>query len=392
MKSKIKQNSAIKTLAIYCLLFVVSILGAGFVGIAAADPKSTFIAMSGMPILFGITMFETRTMLRALEQMMKPKTFLLDTFFQGPETSDTEYVDIDIFKGKRRMAPFVSPTSPAKVVDRTGFIARSFKPPYISEKMPFRGADLLKRQAGDTIYQAGASPMERAQLQLGKDLLELDDMITRREEWMAAQVLFNGKVRCVGDEVDVTVDFLRDSNLTVALDDLYWKDSDGVPITNLLAWKALVGRLSNIVPDAMLVGADVIIPFLENAQVQKLLDKTKINLGIIEPKDLPAGATYYGRVEGLDIYTYDEWYLDADGVLQPMVPTTKVLLGSTRARCPKMYGAIQDLEATGSVPRFPTSWTEKDPSVRWVKLQSAPIPATLDTDAFLVADVLEAEQ
>lgn len=390
-----KKDSALKTLAIWGLLLMGSILGLGLVSIASLGRSDIGFAislgsLSALPFAFGtISMFQSRTMLAALEKMFIPKTFLLDMFFKNTETSNTEHVDIDIYKGKRRLAPFVSPVMEGKVVDRSGFTTRSFNPPYIKPKMPFSGADLLNRQPGETIYAPGAlTPMQRAEQQLGKDLLELDQMITRREEWMAAQALFSGKVRCIGDGIDVMIDFLRDAALTITLIDLFWADADGVPITNLRAWKQLVGKLSGIVPDALVLGSDVVMPFLENAQVQKLMDKTKITLGQIDPKTLPLGATYYGRVDGLDVYSYDEWYLDDAGDLQPMVPVKQILLGSTRTRAVKHYGAIRDLKATATVARFPKSWEVEDPSVRWVMLQSAPIPCPLDTDAFLTATVL----
>ncbi|WP_284069242.1 major capsid protein [Escherichia coli] len=42
------------------------------------------------------------------------------------------------------------------------------------------------------IFTTQNRPAERAAEQLGKDLLELDEMVNRREEWMCAQVLFYG--------------------------------------------------------------------------------------------------------------------------------------------------------------------------------------------------------
>jgi hypothetical protein len=54
-------------------------------------------------------LFDTRTMLEPLETQFSPRTFLLDTFFPMIETHATPYVDIDIVKGKRRMAPVVAP-------------------------------------------------------------------------------------------------------------------------------------------------------------------------------------------------------------------------------------------------------------------------------------------
>ena len=391
-----KRNSVFGALCVWMLLLVGGIFSIGLLGVtatlaSATGPKTLKGLASAMPLVFfgTISMFETRTMLAAMEKMFFPKTFLLDMFFKVKNTFTTENVDIDIIKGKRRLAPFVSPLLEGKVVDRAGITTRSFKPPYIKEKMRFSGSDILKRQAGETIYQGNSDPSTRAQQQLGKDLLELDSMITRREEWMAAKALFEGKVQCKGDGIDVQVDFLRDANLIITLNNLFWGDADGVPITNLKAWKMLVAKLSGIVPDALILGEDVVMPFLENAQVQKFMDKTKITLGQINPQELPSGATYYGSVESLDIYSYSEWYLDDNGALQPMVPAKKILLGSTRARAERLYGAIQDLEATAAVARFPKSWETKDPSARWIMLQSAPIPAPLDTDAFLTATVVQ---
>ena len=49
-----------------------------------------------------ISLFETRTMLQALEEMKAPRTFLIQSFFPNVETFATESVDIDIVKGKRK--------------------------------------------------------------------------------------------------------------------------------------------------------------------------------------------------------------------------------------------------------------------------------------------------
>nr|VFJ67558.1 MAG: hypothetical protein BECKFW1821B_GA0114236_11323 [Candidatus Kentron sp. FW] len=45
-----------------------------------------------------ISLFETRTMLEALEEMKAPRTFLIQSFFSNVETFATELVDIDIVK------------------------------------------------------------------------------------------------------------------------------------------------------------------------------------------------------------------------------------------------------------------------------------------------------
>lgn len=335
-----------------------------------------------------IDMFKTRTMLEALEQMFIPKTFILDTFFKNVETSTTKTVDIDIIKGKRRLAPFVQPTAQGKIVERTGFTTQAFEPPYIKQKMPTKATEILNRLAGNTIYQGNSSPSEQAAKQLGKDLVELIQMIVRREEWMGANALDTGIITVSGEGINATIDFKMAASHKITLTGTaLWTDALGTPIKNLRTWKRLVAQDSGLTPDAAIFGSSVIDAFLANADVQKLLDNRRILLGQIDPKTLPNGATYIGRIEELDIYGYDEWYLDDAGVLQPMVPVDKVWLGSTRARTARHYGAIQDLEAnlTGAVQYFPKSWIEKDPSVQWLMVQSAPLVCPHEIDAFLSA-------
>ena len=310
----------------------------------------------------------------------------------------TEVVDIDLYKGARRLAPFVQPFAQGKVIDRIGWTTRTFKPPYIKEKIPTQVVQILKRQMGATIYQGGMTPAEKAAAQLGKDMLELIQMIQRREEWMASQILQNGLVRCVGDDMDVTVNFLMNTTHLITLSGaaLWSATTTATPITNLRTWKRLVAQDSGIVPDTVVFG-NVIQEFLANTVevlVQGALASVRIDRGQIDPENLPEGVTYWGYLKdpGLDVYTYDEWYIDpVTGLTQPMVPADMIFMGSTRARTARHYGAIQDLKALNgelaSVQYFPKMWEEEDPSVRWLMVQSAPIPCMHQPDAFLAATV-----
>lgn len=328
--------------------------------------------------------FETRTMLKAIEQMYIPKTFLLDTFFRNEQVFTTEYVDIDIIKGKRRLAPFVSPRAQGKVVEKTGYYARSFKPPYIKVKMPTTVEDLLKRQPGQTIYEGGKTPAEVAAAEVGKNLLELIQMIQRREEWMAAQALTTGKITITGDGVDAEIDFLMANDHKVTLSGTAkWTDSASDPVKNLRTWKRKIAQDSGVTADVAVMGSAVIDAFLAHEKVQKALDNRRIVLGQIDPRELPSGATYWGNVANIDIYSYDEWFVDDTGTEQPMVPENTLILGSTKAITARLYGAIRDLKSTAAVRYFPKSWEEEDPSVRWIMVQSAPIVAPLQIDAFM---------
>lgn len=338
-----------------------------------------------------IDMFKTRTMIELLEQMKPARTFLKNTFFGGtPRTFDTEYVDIDIIKGKRRMAPFVSPVVGGKTVERLGYKTDTYKPVLIAPDMVTTAEDAMRRAAGENIYGA-ASPSERMAEQLGRDLAELDSLITRREEWMCAQALFTGQIHMVGEGVDEIVNFGLTHNEILAGTDL-WTDASSNPLAYLRSVRRTIIQDSGVSPNIMIAGSDAIDAFLANAAVQKAMDMRRVDMGQIVPSTLPNGVTYYGYIRdvALDIYGYDEWYLDDAGIEQPMVPVDKILVASTNARTDMLYGAIveADTNETFALPRVPKSWTVPKPSARFVALKSRPLPVPVQIDAFYVAKVV----
>lgn len=214
----------------------------------------------------------------------------------------------------------------------------------------------------------------RAAEQLGKDLAELDEEITRREEWMCAQALTSGQVRVLGDGLDDTIDFLMASDHKITLTTGKWDVAGSNPIGNLRGWKRKVAKDSDRTANVGVMSAEAVDAFQANEMVMKMLNTRRVDLGIIKPEELPDGVTYLGYLNdpGIDLYAYDEWYLDAEGVEQPIISAGGIILGSTNTRNGVLYGAIQDLDAIESglveARRFPKTWVTPEPSVRWLKL------------------------
>lgn len=343
-------------------------------------------------------LYSTRTMLAALKQVIRPKRFLIDTFFKQVQTHETETVDIDIVKGSRKLAPFVSPLREGKVIEKEGYSTQTYKPPYIKPKDVTTAHHALIRRPGELLYGSGMTPDDRAMEMLIEETQKLDDMISRREEWMAAQILQTGKVVCIGDGINETVDFLLPSdNLPVLTSTALWSAvTTSQPIKNLRTWKAIGTKKGKNLNIAVMNGttADWLLSNEKDVKgATSVFNKNAVLLGRIEPRELAPGLSYIGTITelGLDIYSYDEWYQDPNSkILTPMIADGKVIMGSTMARATMHYGVIQDLEAgTGAVAaRFPKSWIEKDPSVRMLMIQSAPLPAYHEIEALLCATVL----
>lgn len=349
-----------------------------------------------------IDIFDTRTMLEAVEQMHRPTRWLRDMFFPAATPSDTDTLDVDIIKGGRKLAPFCSPLAEGRVIPGTGFTVNTIKPGYIKPKRPTTAADLLTRLPGQTIYSGGQTIEQRAQIKLGQDLADLMDTIDRREEWMAASALDLGTITMTikgetGDK-SVVVDFGMDSTHKVTLTgtDL-WADAGSDPLAKLASIAQIIRKDSGISPNVLVLGSDAAAAFINNAKVQKLLDLRAVDVGEVKPMELPQGVTYVGRIRypGLfvDVYAYDEWYeAESTGTLTPMVPAKKAWLGSTRSANRTQYAVIQDIEAIeggqAAVSRFPKSWVTKDPAVRWLMVQAAPLPTMKQPDAFASITVL----
>lgn len=341
-----------------------------------------------------VDMFDTRTMLRALETMLPVRTFLRDTIFGSTESHVSRYVDIDIQRGNRRIAAYVSPKLQGKAVRRDGFATKTYEAPYTKEKMITTATEFQTRPMGMDMYAGAMTPGEMAQRQLGKDLRTLEERIVRLEEVQAAEAIQTGKVTVSGEGMDFVVDFdMQSSHLPVLTSTAKWDDlANSVPIENLRDWTDIVSQDCGLVPRDAIFGKDAMRNFYKNTGVQKLLDNRRITMGEIVPSELPNGVRYWGHLNetGLDIWEYTEWYYNEGLAAEvPLIDPDKVILWSRDARTTRHYGAIQDLKAGINFvgPRFPKSWEEEDPSARFVMLQSAPLVAPHQIDAFLCATV-----
>lgn len=323
----------------------------------------------------------------------RPHNFLRDTFFKNSVFPQTESIDIETNVGKRKVAAYVLPKDEAGVVVRQGYTAKSYKLPYIKEKMVTNAADILKKGFGESIY-GGKTPEQLIQDQLARDLAYLDDRITRAEEVQASQALFSGQVTVNNGD---TLAFGLDSthNLTLLTTDKFSDASQtgDTILSTLRGYRRLLIKDSGRAPDIMVCSIeviDVLIKKLKASGSQAMISDIKLDRGQIDPRNLADGVTYWGYIKelGVDLYTYDEVYLDAADAEQRMVPANKFFLGSTKARMDINHGLIQDLDALYSVERYAKSWTQDDPSARFLMMQSAPLLVPTEIWSYMVVTAL----
>lgn len=336
-----------------------------------------------------ISIFASRAMAMAMRQGKKTGAFLLDLLFGKVDPVIAETVDIDIIKGKRRMAPFQSPRVEGKLVEKLGFTTNSYKPAYIKPKKVLEAADIVNNRApGESVYSL-QSPEDRAKIMLATELNDLEDMIIRREEWMAAQQLVNGYVDVVGDGVNYRIDLLMDADHKITLTGTnIWTDPLSDPDSDLSDGVGLISKDAGVSANVVIGNSATMDIYVRHAKVKDNLNTRRIDLGLIKPEDMGDGISYYGYVivsgKQLDLYGYDNWYIDDSGVEQPMIPDGQIVITSTKADFRRHYGSIKDKKAGyAAIPRFPKTWDEEDPDATWLMVQSAPLPAAHQIDAIV---------
>ncbi|MBL4761532.1 MAG: major capsid protein, partial [Gammaproteobacteria bacterium] len=143
----------------------------------------------------------------AVASLLRPQTGLLDMFFPNVQQSTATEIKFDTLDGKRRISPFVSPLIEGRLVESLGQKTNTFTPAYVKDKRVLRPKDALKRAAGEKIG-GSLTPDQRRMLLLKQELTDQIDMLTRRQEVMASEVLRTGKVTVEGEGFDtVVVDF-----------------------------------------------------------------------------------------------------------------------------------------------------------------------------------------
>jgi len=347
------------------------------------------------------SIYDTVSLVGLVPNLMTSQNWLLDRFFPNVETSEDEFVAIDVDVGLRRMAPFCSPLVEGKLVESRRYQTDKFKPAYIKDK---RAPDLrkpIRRQIGERIG-GEFTAAEREMLNIQFEMSDQIDVLNRRLEWMGASALSTGTVTIKGEGFPTTVvDFGRDPALTVALSGSdKWPTSLAAGATNtqpsddIEIWQTLVLQKSGAAPTDLV--------FTNKSWRAFRLDTTIKDNAIVFPALSPfgnqidagarveKGAVYKGRWGQFDLWLYNDWFIDPDtGVETPMLADGSVIMSGADLMGTRAFGAILDPEFNyGPMAYAPKSWTEKDPAQRFLMMQSSPIVIPSRVNAALCATVV----
>ena len=351
---------------------------------------------------FDIT--NTHHLLAAIEQAHPASNFLCSRYFGCNPSTDifaTDDVIMEYKDGDQKMAPFVAPRVGGKTILRKGYKMERYEPPFIAPKRTLTIDDLNKKGFGEAIY-ANLTPEQRQGAIVTKDMVEMEEMIVRREEDMAAEVMTTNALvmKHYGDnDSDYEEKEVRyyegDSNPAAFAVETPWTDPDADIYGDLDAM-ASFAEDNGLQVSEIVISPNVAPMIQKNKTVKEFLDIDGYKMGHIEPRELNAfRAAYIGtlNVQGrmIDIISYGAKREVEGGAIKPYLePGTVIMTAPAAGRT--VYGAVTQLESdeqfhTYAAKRVPKYNSDKKADVRELRLASRPLLMPNKKNCFVVANV-----
>ena len=348
---------------------------------------------------------KTLTLLSAVKNMKKASSFLRDRYFPTNENTDifnSEAVILEYRDGSKKAAPFVVEQKNGVAVTRNGYDVESFTPANIAPKRPQSVSDLRKKGFGEALY-SNLSPEARALALTVQDMIELEQMITRREEAMAAQVLFNNKVTMnyYADDLSLAetkeIKFYEGAvNPDVYTPQNLWSSASANILGDIEAMGRTIRNNGHVATDVIL-GTAAADAFINNEAVQKLLDNRNVNIGAYDPiilDDPYAALLARLNIKGhvYNFITYDAAYEELDGTVTNFVPTKQIAV-TAEGVGRTAYGAVSQIEADGEFhtyagTRVPHAVADQGTNSKDIILTAKPLPILNSKDSVISATVL----
>ena len=288
------------------------------------------------------------------------------------------------------MAPFVSPRIGGKVITRNGFQTYDFTTPRLAPERVMTVDDISKRGLGENVYSK-KTPSEREDDLLADDLKDLDESIQRRLEWMCRQILFEGKLDVVDAEagVDFQVDYGFE-NIFVLTSERYWSLSTVNPVPLLKEKRRKIIKDTGKAPNVMIFASDLIEVFLDNPFIKEAMDIRNLQNIEMKPRIVDDALTYYGKIAelGLEIYSYEEFFLNDDGEEEGIIPSGSCIMAHSEGEGSIEYGLITQMEdkkyQSYEAKQVPKVYCNENSDVKMLRLTSRPLPRPDNVEGWCV--------
>ncbi len=342
--------------------------------------------------------YSTRAQLSTIDLMEREYSFLFDTFVQDLGTVEDDKAIYDYRKGVRRMAPFVHAGAGGVLMERDGYETREIGFCNIAPERIIAMNDLVKRSFGEDVLGA-MTPQQREKKMLVKDLVEMRKAIQRRREWMARQVLLNGKLdvfRYTNEGRDVETTLYADYGFTQFFTpETAWNQSGATIDGDMREIFDIVYEGLGTV-DTMIMAPNVAEAMLQNSNYIKQFDGLNVKMGELNTKYRGQGVRFLGwNSDGVEMFSLSGKFTNDAGAIESIIPSGKLIAGSKgMLKC--LHGPVTQVETTGQSAQHKT-YIKKEVPLRYGsvdsnaiknRLTSRPTIVPFNIDGWAVADVL----
>ncbi|MDR1831605.1 MAG: major capsid protein [Fusobacteriaceae bacterium] len=324
------------------------------------------------------TVFSTKSLTTAIEQVKSPAAFLYTTAIGREQTHTTVKFEIHNKGAKRIRTAFVGRQDPVRNILKDSFRVDEYAPPAIKIKVVNMAEAMFEQKFGTTPYDDQTTAAKK---ELADELIFLKEVAFRTKLWALSQLLTTGIYPMADGETGITYDstwaqeILTGGNL--------WSSAAADIIGQMEQKKLDIQKETGIVIDTVIVSPDVAALLRQNDSIKETLASYH-NASIV--LDQTARGTDGGDLImyipslNLQVYSYAEWTqlpdAQQDDNLLPAGTVVYLKKGSFTCH----YGALAlkpDRKADESV-LFPVKevvrkWTTDSTEDNELQLHSAPL-------------------
>lgn len=354
----------------------------------------------------------TYVLIDTLKKIYPVSQFFKDRYFPDGKTFYSEKALIEMKKGGRTIAPYVVPVVGGIAMTTEGYRAEQVEAPFIAPKFTITAADIEKKAFGESA-ESGRTPEDRENEVEAEKLEEGRNMILRRHEEMATEVITTGKLTM--KHYATAEDAANGTKGQVKLLQFYENEFNNVYLFQTVpgntgttfaglddaeAWMgqlfdmASVLRKRGVKATDLVMTSDVAKLLYTKKDFLKFFDFRRVEIGNVNPVATPEGVDNIGtlNISGIlfNVFVYDDQFVDLDGTTKEFLPAGTIAMlapgmGTT------VYGQVTFLEgdsfrsyAEKIVPRVVGNEID---SIKEVQLFSRPVPYPKDQEGWLVANI-----
>lgn len=351
---------------------------------------------------------ETRKLIRTVKKLYPVVQFFKNRYFPDGPVYYSQKVLIETKNKGRKIAPFVVPVVGGIVMETEGYRAREIEAPYIAPKMPITAKELEQKAFGES-PESDRTPENRENEIEAEHLDDLRQSILRRMESMCTSIITDGRI--VMNHYASAEDAATNTNPDVKLLQFYDAHFEnrykmGKPFADMTASEKIMElykmaaklKKRGFKATDIVMTADVSMLLMTDEKFLDFYDKSKVNIGSIDQKEIPDGVTYNGSINingiVMSMFTYDNDFEDLDGAIKEMLPAGTIAflhpeMGET------VYAQVTFVKdgnfrsyADKIVPRVVAD--EKN-NMMEVQTFSRPVPYPFHWDSWLVANIYDTE-